>query len=187
MDQVLRYCAVIVENRKYWNWDDIISRHMDHLPGWNLVHWDEAQLHTLAQYNHLLTSQRFWKYFEKYERVLVFQHDSELLKPIDEEFFQYTYLGAPWKWDKQHRPGGNGGLSLRCPKKCLNLIQSKPYHVGLGYEDVYFSHHMENVAPYEVCKRFSVETVYELGTCGYHAIDKYLTPEQCKQIRNQYK
>ena len=163
---------------------------MDYLPGWNLVHWDEAELRTAQDYNLLLTQQRFWKYFLKYDRVLIFQHDSGLLRKGIEEFLEWEYVGAPWKpeapWARKDRKGGNGGLSIRCPKKSLNLIERFPYHPRMGNEDVYFSHYLERVAPYEVCRRFSVETVFELGTLAYHAIDKYLTPEQQKDIMNQY-
>lgn len=178
----MSYCAIIVENRPIPGLQKIIDDHMKFLPGWNFVHWSEQGLATLQDYNRLLTSERFWSKFQKYDRVLIFQHDSGILRSGINEFMDHSYYGAPWIWDKQHRPGGNGGLSLRCPKKSLNLVRRLPYNPTYGYEDVYFSHNMEDVAPYEKCKNFSVETVFQLGTFGYHAIDKYLTKEQVDMI-----
>ena len=138
-----------------------------------------------------MTSTDFWQIFEEYERVLIFQSDTEPLKPIDEEFLKWDYVGAPW--DFQHH-GGNGGFSLRNPSVMLEIIEK--YHwrgSGIdGYEDVYFCntmhrHKIGKLAPREVCSLFSVEKIYKLGTIGYHAIDKYLTKQQCHEIKNQYK
>jgi hypothetical protein len=59
-------------------------------------------------------------------------------------------------------------------------------------EDHWFCLHMHDFkigspAPREVNAKFSVEAVYQLGTLGYHAIEKWLSPEECARIRNQYK
>ena len=61
-----------------------------------------------------------------------------------------------------------------------------PWHIGLGFEDVYFSNHMTNVAPRSESKRFSCETIFELGTFAIHAIKSYLTEEQIHKINTQY-
>lgn len=53
-------------------------------------------------------------------------------------------------------------------------------------EDMFFSRYVKNVAPREVNEKFACETVFKLGTMGCHAIDEWLTPEQCEQIREQY-
>jgi len=38
----------------------------------------------------------------------------------------------------------------------------------------------------EAAKKFSCEMKFELGTLGYHAIERYMTEEQIKQINEQY-
>jgi hypothetical protein len=53
-------------------------------------------------------------------------------------------------------------------------------------EDVFFSRFVKNVAPREVNAKFACETEFRLGTLGAHAIDEWLTKEECGKIRNQY-
>lgn len=183
--------AVIVENR--FNPSEAIENHKKYLPGWEIKWVNDPCIKSANDYNNLLTSVKFWSEYQHYEKVLIFQSDSGLLREGVEEFMEYDYVGAPWKknapWSRLDRAGGNGGLSLRCPKKALNLINRLPYDPRYGNEDVYFTHYLEKVggkvAPYEVCKKFSVETEYQLGTFGYHAIDKHLSPSQCDTILNQ--
>ncbi len=142
-----------------------------------------VSINNLNDYNRLLTSTFFWDKLQQYERVLIFQTDSKILRKGIEEFYEYNYYGAPWKFQEK---GGNGGASLRSPKASLETIHKTPYHSGLGYEDVYFSNHMLNVAPRSECKKFSCETIFELGTFATHAIKSYLTEEQIRKINTQY-
>lgn len=184
----LKYGAIIIENRLGLDQiRDVALKHFEFLSD----EWDfrlyKTRVRTLSDYNRLLGSPEFWESI-KYEKVLVFQHDSELLRKGIEDFLKYDYVGAPWKFQEN---GGNGGLSIRSVEVMREITKKFPYHEGLGYEDVYFSNHIEkvggNLAPREVCSEFSCETIFKLGTLGAHAIDKYFTKEQCEQIRNQYK
>jgi hypothetical protein len=182
-------CAVIVDNRNI-DLTVVIYNHMKYLDGWELSYIKNFS----GDYNHFLTSTLFWNQFQSYERILIFQHDSMILREGVDEFYEWDYVGAPWKanapWARPDRKGGNGGLSLRNPKKSLNLLLKLPYKSSYGNEDVYFSKYLDQVdgvvAPYEVCKRFSVETEYQLGTFGYHAIEKHLSTVEVEQIKNQY-
>lgn len=176
--------ACLIENRPLPNLKEIINRHLDFLPGWELIHL-KPPIKNATDYNNLLTTVDFWKQF-KTEYVLIFQHDSGLLKHGIEEFFGYSYVGAPWlktaSWARKDRAGGNGGLSLRRVEDHINVCKKRPYKSNMGNEDIYFTHNLPNVAPYEVCKKFSVETEFQLDTLGYHAINKHLTKEQVNQI-----
>lgn len=184
----MKYGAIIIENRL--GLEEVEKCALKHFNFLSLD-WDfrliKSKVRTLSDYNNLLTSPEFWANI-KYEKVLIFQHDSELLRKGIEAFLEYDYIGAPWKFQEK---GGNGGLSLRTTEVMYEVTKAFPYSPLLGYEDVYFSNHIEKVggklAPREVCSEFSCETIFKLGTLGTHAIDKYLTPEECKQIRNQYK
>jgi hypothetical protein len=69
------------------------------------------------------------------------------------------------------------------------LINSCNWTDGVN-EDIYFAHGCNllnlKIAPVEVANKFSVETQFHLGSMGFHAIDKWLTKEECKQIKKQY-
>jgi hypothetical protein len=200
--------AVIVDTRNDISLIDIINNHMKHLDSeWKLTifcglrnshflkkAFSEAKIISLGsdritidQYNALLTSEYFWKQIEG-EKVLIFQADSMLLRKGIDDFLQYDYVGAPWMFQEN---GGNGGLSLRTKQAMLDIIKIKPFvpHKD-GNEDIYFCNNMHivsnNMAPREVCFKFSVETIYHLGTLGYHSISRYHSPEKCNQIINQY-
>ncbi|MEE9571454.1 MAG: DUF5672 family protein [Candidatus Neomarinimicrobiota bacterium] len=142
-------------------------------------------VNNLHDYNRLLTSVWFWEKLIDYDRVLIFQTDSKILRKGIEEYYYYDYLGAPWKFQDKC---GNGGLSLRNPKVMYEMVSTLNY-TGNPYEDVWFSNNIEkfgNLAPREVCKKFSCETIFELGTWGYHAIESYMTKDQIEKIENQY-
>ena len=186
----MSYCAIIVENRKFPNWEDIVSKHMDFLPGWDFQHINIDSITSQKSFNRLMTSNWLWKKLIDFDKVLFFQHDSGILREGIDEFLEWNYVGAPWpegaRWNTDDRRGGNGGISLRSPKASLELLAKRPYDRYQKHEDVFFSNYLEGVAPYEVCRKFSVESVFELGTMAWHNIDRYLTPAQCEQIRNQY-
>ena len=184
----MKKAAVIIENRNIKNLDKIIENHMKFLPGWELIHVSNGKIKTRHDYNKLLTNYLFWAELVMYKKVLIFQHDSEIFKPLDKEFLNYDYVGAPWYkgafWARKDRAGGNGGLSIRDVQAHYELCKVKMYDQSYTAEDIFFSKLLTNVAPYEVCKRFSVETEFQLGTFGAHAINKYLTREQCNKIRS---
>lgn len=144
---------------------------------------------SIEDYNRLLTSEEFWDEFNA-DFVLIFQTDSMILTDDRNAIMQYTeydYVGAPWKFYPYR---GNGGLSLRNVWAMKSIIRDVPYTPSHGNEDVYFCNIMEqnkmNLAPIEVCKTFSVESIFELGTWGCHAIEKYHSLEECNEILTQY-
>jgi hypothetical protein len=197
--------AVIVDSRPING--DIVEYQMKHLPGWELLMYIQPNslavrerfgcksilcpsINSLNDYNRFMTSPQIWERLSEFDRVLIFQQDSMILRDGIDEFLEWDYIGAPWKWQPEPRQGGNGGLSLRNPKKCLDLVKQKAWSLTYGYEDVYFTNHLHEVggrvAGYDVCRLFSCETMFELGTFGYHAIDKYLSTDQVNKIKRQY-
>lgn len=185
--------AIIIENRNV-NAKAILDRHVPFLPEGTEVLWESSlPIVNMHDYNKHLTDPKFWAEHCDVDRVLIFQHDSGLLRKGIEEFFDFDYCGAPWVFQLH---GGNGGLSLRNPRIMLHICQQFPYR-GMavhGNEDVYFSNIMHEskgcaglLAPREVCSKFSVESIYQLGTFGWHGIHKWLTPQQCNNVLNQYK
>lgn len=162
---------------------------MDYLPGWNFKHISNIKFENIEEYQLYLLTINFWKKLSGYDKVLIFQNDSEILRSGIEEFLNYSFVGAPWKesfkGNTPDRRGGNGGISVRDVKSHIQVLKTKK-RPPVTWEDVWFSHNLPNVAPYEVCKNFSTESVFQLGTMCAHAIDKHLTKEQCQMIRIQY-
>lgn len=196
--------AAIVETRNI-NVGEIIHQHFRYLPkDWGLTFFgsseNEAQVReyfpsvnfvllrsgsfSAANYNELITMKSFWSQIP-YDKVLIFQHDSRLLRDGIEDFLQYDYIGAPL----YHIPFPcmNGGLSLRSKAKMLEVINNKKYHAPTdGNEDIYFCKQLQqmgaNLPTKEEAMKFSVETIYYPTPLGVHAMEKYLTNQQVKSI-----
>ena len=146
-------------------------------------------INSLNDYNRLLTSTFFWDRLQQYDRVLIFQTDSKILRRGIEEFYEYSFIGAPLY--HINFPCMNGGLSLRDPKAMLDVINRISWHIGLGYEDIFYCNALKNDSRYklptkEIAQSFSVETIFNLGSLGIHAANKYLSNDQMNKILSQY-
>lgn len=209
-----KLAAVILETRVVPNLVEIIrDKHMKFLPEDTqliIFHSDEnyevlkeafpvagfsniTALRSLNDYNYVLTRPEFWKQLEEFFRVLIFQSDSEILRTGVEEFLRddVDFCGAPWIWDKGYNSGNNGGFSIRNPRIMEEICRSYPWNGSLN-EDHWFGIQMRDIgigrlAPRELADAFSCETIFKLGTFGQHAVDKWLTTEECIIIKNQYK
>lgn len=207
----MKHAAVIVDSKETLGIRDVVLQHMAYLPGWDLVffHGSRNRAYIKNQlagipvkilalpepsfpwevYNRIFTSMGFWEILAFFDKVLIFHPDSGILTDRIKDFMQWDYVGAPWTF-QQH--GGNGGFSLRTPKVMLEILRRYKYGGMIdGNEDVWFSNVMFNnnigrLAPRAVCSEFSVEAIFQLGTFGYHAIEKWLTPDQVNQIMTQY-
>lgn len=198
--------AAIVETRINFNLVDVILKHFDFLPqntdlyfftsdeGFNYYpkYIDNVKfmhipvINSLHDYNRLLTNLDFWHFPE--DRVFIFQCDSMLLRSGIEEFYGYDFIGAPIK--NIAFPAMNGGLSLRSQEAMRKSIRHKAWTPALGNEDIYFCNVLQELGgrlpSKEIASKFSVETVFNLGSLGYHACEKYLSPQQVDQIKTQY-
>lgn len=181
--------CIIVDNRPVSN-DWIYESHGKYLPDdWGIIKFTQHHVRTLNDYNNLMTSRALWEAIP-FDKVLVFQQDSRLLRKGIEAFIDYDFIGAPIR--NCPFPAMNGGLSLRSKEAMLKVISSEPYRgAGVhGYEDIYFCNALAKLngklPTLEVAQEFSCETQFKLGTLGYHAIGKYLSAEQIRQIHGQY-
>lgn len=178
--------AIIIENRPIPNLADIIEGHIRYLPkGWGLKVFDRVKINSINDYNRLLTSKDFW-YRLPYDKVLIFQSDSIILRNGIEDFIDYDFIGAPLY--HVDFPAMNGGFSLRSRKAMLKVI-SKFKYTG-GNEDMYFCNGLKTIGgklpTKEMAQLFSVETIFGYGSIGAHALSKWHTPERCELILNQY-
>ena len=183
--------AVIVENRKL-NIPEIVERHKRFLPSdWQVIHLKYDFIKTADDYNNLFTSVEFWRSIP-FDKVLIFQHDSGLLRTGIEKFLKYDYIGSPmpkvmnWSDGK----GGNGGLSLRGKNATIKTLENIPYDKKRDDgEDLYFSKYIDrfgNLATREEAYNFSVEQIFKLGTLGYHQIENFLSEDEIDLIMTQY-
>lgn len=203
----MKLAALIVETRPLPNLVKLIKDHMIHLPeDTQLIIYHGAENHLMLEdafpeairhvigtmsiqlYNNLLTSEKFWESLLKWDKVIIFQHDSMILRKGVEEFYDYDMVGAPWSFQAT---GCNGGMSLRTPKIMFEIVSNHPLPQGWN-EDVHIcrimtDYNIGNLAPREVGMKFGTEGIFSLGTFSYHAIDTWLTRAECDQIRNQYK
>ncbi|CAF0884594.1 unnamed protein product [Didymodactylos carnosus] len=118
--------------------------------------------------NHMLTNLSFWEKILG-EKVLFFQMDTLFCANTPHritDYLVYDFIGAPWHSKFHLPPGiivGNGGFSLRNKNKTIKLLKMKPYD-GAVPEDVWYSmyFHLVNatIAPLEVAKTFSVESIF---------------------------
>jgi hypothetical protein len=211
----MKFKAVIVETRII-NLVEVIKDHLKYLPSKYKLHIfvSDVNKHLVEDidfgrdteitvlknnitsqhdYNVLLTSLNFWESLNC-DKVLTFQSDSGLLREGIEEFEEYDWVGAPWpdsEWSKGEywRDGSNGGLSLRTVSKMIECLRRYKWS-GKINEDVYFYTALKKLKAKlskDINQKFSVESVFQLGTLGYHAIDKYLSKEEVDLIMNQYK
>lgn len=186
------YAAIIIDDREPVA-QKAIKDHKKYIPkGWTILNLKPPyenglnSIKTASDYNSILTNPNFWRGCI-YDRVLIFQHDSGLLRHGIEEFLKWDYIGA---WINNIPGCMNGGLSIRNPKLMYEICVKYPYR-GMaldGNEDIYFCNQMHglgiNMPNRETCNKFSVETEFALGSLGYHAINKY--HKNYKSILNQY-
>lgn len=136
--------------------------------------------------NMLMTTETFWTRFKE-DRVLIFQHDSGILRHGIEAFYEWDYIGAPFGPAQPFV--GNGGFSLRNPAAMAHICREFHYSPYLP-EDTFLPIGCRmlgyKLATVEAAMKFSCEIHFLLGTLGYHAIDRYLPADQVRQIKMQY-
>jgi hypothetical protein len=190
---------------KPYNKDQEIPITIKYIPGLDQVLQD-ARMKSLFNMCMVMTTSEFWKDYFDYERVLIFQGDSAILRNGIEEFMEYDYVGAPCYNFVKDQTIQNGGFSLRNPRVMEYICRLYGWKTDIQdmmvvgqyssasffAEDIFFclrliKHNAGKLAPLDVSQRFSVESRFELGTLGYHRIDAYLTEDEQKQVKEQYK
>lgn len=193
--------AAIVETRPLPNLKTIIEKHIHMMKSvWKLYIFHHLNVSSFEglnatkinlnrdvdrhSYSGMLATESFWNQIP-HEKILIFQHDSMLLKRGIEDFLEWDWIGAPSCSNNQCY---NGGLSIRSRAKTLEVIRKYP-HDG-GSEDIYFHRGMikmgAKVAPLEAAGRFCCERYFKLGTLGCHGLHTFHPPERVELIKNQY-
>jgi hypothetical protein len=151
----------------------------------------EYKLTSIADYNNILLNISFWEKLKIYNKVLIFQYDSQIFKYGIEQFLHYDYVGAPWPENLNTATlVGNGGFSLRSINAtidCLSNINSiiipnytqnsiNIEKLGKYPEDIFYSHAMKQlqykVPRVNIASQFSIETCnFNINSIGSHQLD----------------
>ena len=158
--------------------------------------WQNVVLHNLnvenlliSEYSKLLTSKRFYRYFES-THLLMFQCDSDIFKKIPDCYFVFDYVGAPWikSYPIDNLLGdegndlltdvslaavlgngcGNGGISLRNVQTMINVTTEEGDDSTA--EDLYFDKQQMNVCfpNKKLHTAFSIEQIWCEDPCCCH-------------------
>lgn len=147
-------------------------------------------------YNTLMLSCEFYRRFEKYEYILIYQLDAFVFSDQMQYFCKlgYDYIGAPWLHgifnyvDSSHYLWnvGNGGLSLRKVPSFIRILEERKPLLGdqIKNEDLYYSSIVDEkfrIAPIDIALQFAferqVKKCFELNKrqlpFGCHAWERY--------------
>lgn len=188
-----------------YNQDQEVPTSIKYIPGLSQL-LEDKRMKSLFNMCMVMTTPEFWKDYFDYERVLIFQRDTALLRGGIEGFFEYDYVGAPCYNFVKDQTIQNGGFSLRNPRVMEYICRLYGWNTDLQdmmvvgqyssasffAEDIFFclrmiKYNAGKLAPLDVSQRFSVESRFQLGTLGYHRIDAYLTEDEQKAVIEQYK
>lgn len=92
-------------------------------------------------YSELLMSTEFYKRFDTYDYMLIYQLDAYVFKDELQEFcaMGFDYIGAPFDRFSSRRMGGrvgNGGLSLRKIESCMRVTKYKKCIIDEVFRDI---------------------------------------------------
>ena len=144
-------------------------------------------------YSGLMKQPEYYEHFSNWSHVLVYQTDALLLRKIDDIYFEYDYIGAPWiesnQWCRYN--AGNGGFSLRNIKSTIRVTEqfrNLPFEkIPQGNEDGFYCSQDSFKYPIyntELHKAFSVERVKYKTPVGVHQI--YHTHSMTGQEWNEF-
>jgi hypothetical protein len=153
------------------------------------IHVDNLQPHPYAHSKFCLDPS-LWETFNS-EFVLTMTTTSLLRRRVDNHFFSYSYVGAPWNGPAEGPESvGNGGFSLRKNKDiiqaCKNIDFENSYKTSRVLEDTLISRELlrlkKNIPFKKEALKFSVETVYGEDPVGCHAPYRYFDTDILKKL-----
>ena len=170
--------------------------------------WGAVQFHDLGtenlstvHYNSLKKNADTWRCLQA-ETLLWIELDCLLCRSGIENYYEWDYVGAPWRADMATSPNcrvGNGGLSLRSRSAMLRISEEvntnpvpNPSPSVINFEDLYFCINMQlcnqqkpgtfKIPDVELASQFSVESIYSPSPVGLHKIWEYLSPKKVELL-----
>lgn len=158
--------------------------------------FSDSYFENITGYNKLMLSVDFYRRFERYKYILIYQLDAFVFHDSLVDFCNlgYDYIGAPWLTGMRKRVKdgyvyanvGNGGFSLRNVQNTIHLldISKEKLEYYSDNEDKFFAFSNSlifKIAPVSIALRFAFERQvrqsYELNNCelpfGCHAWERY--------------
>ena len=130
-------------------------------------------------YSAFLKQPQIYDNFSNFSNILIYQTDALIYRKIPDCYFEYDYIGSPWKLDNQcaKYPAGNGGFSLRNIKKvqkaCSMFKNTKFEKIHRGNEDIFYCSQSDFKYPKfnsKLHKAFAIERVFYPTPVGSHQI-----------------
>lgn len=160
---------------------------------WINVRIINCGLHNLNRgtYSAMLKMPQFWEKFKDWSHVLIYQTDALIMKPIDDIYFQYDYIGAPWSKNNQWVKycAGNGGFSLRNVNSMIKVCECHrniPFNnINRDNEDGFFcSSDLLKFPPIntDMHFNFAVEEVFYNKPIGCHQLYRYLNTKEFNKL-----
>ena len=147
-------------------------------------------------YNRLLLREEFYRAFEGYEYILIYQLDCLVFADNLEEWCGkgWDYVGAPWLVDTEDPTRGfslvgNGGLSLRRVQRALEVLRSRHFledpkirGIQTGPRSKVVSEALEASVP---LKRMFIAGKTLLHRWGYHNNARWLARDTANSHRHE--
>jgi hypothetical protein len=159
-------------------------------------------INTVDKISSFMFSEEFFKNVVT-EKVFIFQLDSLLLRPLDNKFWDYDWIGARWHNTffplNKNLSGGNGGFNIRNIKKCYSVAKKINFNYSEFIIKEKMNYHEDFIYCFLLSKEeniklpldyesdyFSSESIVmpSLNMYGFHKVYKYITTDLLKQILN---
>lgn len=168
----------------------------EYLNNASIERFSDSFFENIAGYNRLMLSKNFYRRFDKYKFILIYQLDAFVFSDCLLDFcnLEYDYIGAPWLTGMRKRVDdtyvyvnvGNGGFSLRSVQSTIHLLDVREEELKIysDNEDTFFAFSTSTyfkVAPVSVALEFAferqVKRCFELNNSklpfGCHAWERY--------------
>ena len=187
---------VIQNMRKYFSWpillihgtlnEDWAKQQVIGIPNLTIKNCKSPNLSPVA-YSNYLTTVAFWGELP-FEKILIFQTDTLLLRTGIQSYLSYDYIGAPWSWNRRV---GNGGMSLRSKNAMITAIKENQ-RSKRHPEDLFFSNYFYRnpkrfkLAPFEIARSFSIESVFHPNPLAIHKCWKHMRGKNWDLLVRKY-
>lgn len=179
-----------------------LTEYKDVLNGCEIIRLKATHFKSVATYNYLMLSKHFYRLFDAFDYLLLFQPDAIVFRDELDSWCEreYDYIGAPWPNGLDIRPFyfrgyfltnrllpwfnkpirkyvGNGGLSLRKISSSLETLDKHwlAARTWAGNEDLFWALYSRNVPGEKEASMFALEQTPSI----YYRANGNLLPVGC--------
>lgn len=172
---------------------DFVHQHFSNWKNILLINTQDHN-HDSHSYSNRLVTPELWENFSNWSHVLVYQCDALLLRPIDDIYFKYDYIGGAWP---NNDLPGNGGFSLRNVQSMIRVcepfrnMQISDFKCPHVHEDGFFCRHDGFIYPSDnernIHEQFAIESIYNENPVGVHKFYEWVNRDTFDKIMNNIK